>query len=541
VTSLRVDLLAGEHARALLGDPAFVDGWRQLLDASPDTPPFPGPQFCLAWYAAYAATWEPLLLVGVLGDGACVAVWPLARHRSEPTVVHAGSHQAEYPGWLAAPEHEYAFLDHAWRLLAASHSFGTLRMRYLPGEPTLERIRRIPALRRRLVAEPVSVPVVSLDEASLRAAEASRNFKTKLNRLKRLGAVTLRTVTIGDGFEDAFARLVALYDLRQGAANGVLPFTEDASKADFHRALARDAADIVDFSVLECGERVVSACWCMVGTHAAHVAIIAYAAELSACSPGRIHLTLLARRLAERGLETLDLTPGGSWKATMASRQDRAFDAVLFRSAARAALERTRRRVVRAVRACLAGDDGLATLLRRARDAVSRARSPGGRDTANVHAPPVVPVAPSRWCIPDAMPAAPALHVDAAGDIVVLARALDPDAPSRPLSVALARLEAGEHCLTPREDAEVRWGAWVSWDEATRDPAAPLVRIVEIWLPAGADDAGRRVRALEGVLAHARARGARFVDSGPGSIDADVLVRLGVLRAEASPDTGVRR
>jgi len=62
--------------------------------------------------------------------------------------------------------------------------------------------------------------------------------------------------------------------------------------------------------------------------------LLAHAPELSAQSPGKLHLLQLRAFLGNDGMHLLDLTPGGDvWKDRFAQSHDTAFEVTPYRSA----------------------------------------------------------------------------------------------------------------------------------------------------------------------------------------------------------------
>ncbi|HZP88474.1 MAG TPA: GNAT family N-acetyltransferase [Burkholderiales bacterium] len=325
-------LLVGDAAWALVTDVRFIEAWRPLYDSCPHSTAFQSPSFVRTWYAVYRAQWEPVI-VYVADARGLVGLWLLARHRDQGGLTHAGAHQAEYHTWLARPGMDDVFLGQAWAALEQRVQFNTFTLKYLPNAALAYKLLSVPGLERRIELRVCARPLARLDAEDIKASFAKKSNKSRFNRLKRLGSLEFRKLTAQAEFETVFEELVACYDFRQGAVNGVTPFREDPFKGDFHRALFEQAADITHLTVTYLNDRPIAALWGGVSHADVHLGMLIHSPLLAEHSPGKLHLMLLSEHLLSEGKGTLDLTPGGDpWKERFANAHDEVAEVLIHGS-----------------------------------------------------------------------------------------------------------------------------------------------------------------------------------------------------------------
>lgn len=321
--------LAIESRREAFDDADFVGRWRALYDACPWATGFQDAGFVAAWFAAYSEQFEPAIAAQTRdGDGRLEALLILARDRRDGSLLTAGANQAEYQPWLARPElDQAAFLTDALQALDARE----LTLAFLADDVPLDAIEASP-LGRRIALRTDQTPLLRrLDGAAPKLR--GRTFKSKLNRLKRLGAIALSIP------EEPAARRAILdwaaprYDLRQASQFGGFPFADDPRKTDFHRRLMELEPARFHVAALTLDDQPIAAHLGVRGRRRLRLGILAHDAGLARHSPGVVLLTLLAERILEEGAE-LDLTPGDDpWKLRLANDREDVRALVLYPSA----------------------------------------------------------------------------------------------------------------------------------------------------------------------------------------------------------------
>jgi RimJ/RimL family protein N-acetyltransferase len=320
-----MELFESGEVFSQLSSPTFQKFWDQLYADCPWKTGFQSRAFVQKWYEQYQAEYEPLLIFSE--DSSCRALLPLAV-RGRKLVV-AGDHQAEYQAWLAQEGNE-SFLTQALQLLRKRVEFDALSFKYLPpGFPVQ-------------ILTGDSIEVRSFPRPLMRVnppdkiAESlkKKSNKSRLNGLKRRGDLTLEHVKDAHRLSEFIEDMIVMYDFRQGAVNGSLPFEEDPQKKAFHLALA-DLPNLLHCSVLRLGERAIATQIGICSGDTVQLGVFAYSPLLGEFSPGKLHLLLLGLKLQEEGFMFLDLTPGGDeWKERFATEHDTVHIATIYRSPA---------------------------------------------------------------------------------------------------------------------------------------------------------------------------------------------------------------
>lgn len=174
---------------------------------------------------------------------------------------------------------------------------------------------------------------MSLDDlAALQASLKKKSNRNRLSRLRRLGEVRLLHLASAERLEPYLEEILADYDVRQGAAYGVSPFTEDPLMGPFYRRLAAQT-DCLHVTALVAGDKVAAANLGFTNGKQVVLGVIAHSAELASSSPAMLLIRLSAELLSDQGYEELDLTIGGSYKWRFASHSDQVqvLDAYLSR------------------------------------------------------------------------------------------------------------------------------------------------------------------------------------------------------------------
>ena len=316
--NLNLKLLMGSQAELWLSDPANLADWRSLQHHTDCKAPYLSPLFCCIWLQHYSDACEPLLVIGKNFGGGLRALMPLVHING--TITGVGSHQAEYQGWICHPEDSDGFFNDAIAALMAAYPEARLRLKYiLPGHcaDTLKAYCNH-RLQVRLVCH--RRPLLTINPETIRTTLKKKSNRSKFNRLNRLGHLQLKWVTNIDDFDHYMDTVFAAYDLRQGAQNNVCPFFEEPIKRWFHRHWFDQCPDDIILSLLTLDDRPIAAFFGVVIDRVLVNAIVAHDPRLSAHSASKLHIYMLAEKLAEMGFTHLDLTPGGDeWKDRFAT------------------------------------------------------------------------------------------------------------------------------------------------------------------------------------------------------------------------------
>ena len=472
---MQIRILRDDAARAFLRSDELVSEWERLHAGCPWATVFQAPGFARAWYDVYAAAgdgeYRPVIVAGRDPAGRLCGLLPLAQRRGSRALVAAGAHQAEYQGWIAERDCGGDFGAAAFEALAREGLSSRLTLRYtpagLPDEWRRERAATSGAFR--AVRRPVKRPLIDLaDLSGVEERLKGSLLKRSQKMLKRDGGeVRLERVDDREAAVALLDRMIPMYDLRQGARYGVLPFQDDARKLAFHRALLRDT-DLLRVSVLRAGDHLASIRIDTRNGHELLANLFTHSPVLARWSPGALHNVLLAKEAAAEGWRTMDLSPGEGYKADLAN----AWDEVAIVDVLLGAQEYVAHAATRAVRETakraigLLGERG-GRWRERAVRGLALARSPGRAVTAarrwarsrdevvllGIDADTARRLAGAEPLARNDLPA-----------LVAYPRWPAPGAPSRAtfLSAALERLEKHQTALTLARDGVPVVAAWVA-------------------------------------------------------------------------------
>jgi CelD/BcsL family acetyltransferase involved in cellulose biosynthesis len=320
---------------ARVEDEAFQREWLALANICPFGTCFQRPTFVGAWYRCYESRFEPVIVEARDGTGALTGLLCVARDRTANTLVIAGRDHAEYHSWLARPEHSSAFFEAALDALADTWPSGHLQFLFAPpGLPALSTPRWQSRTVRRSIVRPLMAtgPDAPLADSMRKSANRSR-----LNRLKKLGALSFDHVRDPDELDAVLEDVIPFYECRQGAAHAALPFRTDPMRRRFLLA-AMAQPNLLHVTALRLDGRVIAAHIGFRNGSQVVLGLITHSPRYARFSAGKLLLRMLGLRLQEEGLTHLDLTPGGEYKDRFASEYDEAsvLDVWFRRSAVRA-------------------------------------------------------------------------------------------------------------------------------------------------------------------------------------------------------------
>lgn len=314
-----VVIAQGADARARLQDALFRSHYQQLYSACPWATAFQELGFVDTWFDVYGERYTPVL-VSSQDAGSLTGALVLARAPSGALTV-AGAHQAEYQGWLSRDEE---FIVQALRAVRETFPAQDVIFRFLPpGIPT-EAIDTHAGLRRAVRWETFPHAFIDTQTPAVKNWFRSKK-KHKVNSLNRIAPLSFERVDTRAKFADDLGRMALACDLRQGLANGIVPFTDDPLKAAFHLALFDKPG--LDVATLRVGEELIAFNLGMRSRDRVHLGVFAQTVwhRYAKYSPGELLVMMLAQALAAQDVPLLDLTPGGDgYKAALATRTEAA-------------------------------------------------------------------------------------------------------------------------------------------------------------------------------------------------------------------------
>ena len=314
-----VVIAEGEKARARLQDPLFRSQYQQLFLACSWATAFQDIGFIDTWFAVYGERYTPVVVSAHDGD-VLTGVLVLARSQQGGLTV-AGAHQAEYQGWLSRDDE---FIVQA--LLAVRERFPEqdVTFRFLPpGIPT-SAVDAHAQLARAVRWETFPHAFIDTQTPAVKNWFRSKK-KHKVNSLNRIAPLRFERIETRARLAEELERMALSCDLRQGLANGIVPFTDDPRKGAFHLALFDKPG--LDVATLSVGDELIAFNLGMRSRDRVHLGVFAQTVwhRYAKYSPGELLVMMLAQALAAQDVPLLDLTPGGDgYKAALATRTESA-------------------------------------------------------------------------------------------------------------------------------------------------------------------------------------------------------------------------
>ncbi|MBU2704430.1 GNAT family N-acetyltransferase [Zooshikella marina] len=320
---------SAQHAWQLINDPDFFQQWQKLYQLSDYATPYQAPDYIKLWYQHYAHSYTPLIVYLPEHDQVQAIMCLAVRNQH---IIAAGSHQAEYQGWLCQQQNTAVFFQKLLDLLDHHYAEHALQLKYLPAELFTDQLQHI-INNDRILLTSHQLPLNTLDPAAIAQSLKKKSNKSRINRLKKQGTLHFARVTKPDEQIALLKQMIPLYDFRQGAANQSFPFLDDHSKHDFHQALCQQQSHLLHMTGLWIDDKLVAAHLGFIHQHNVHLAIFCYSPFYSSHSPGKIHLLMLCELLAQEGMSCFDLTPGGDpWKNRFATTYDTVYELYRYRN-----------------------------------------------------------------------------------------------------------------------------------------------------------------------------------------------------------------
>jgi hypothetical protein len=396
-------------------------------------------------------------VLGLVDQTKLVGLFPLVVR--EGLIAGGGAHQAEYHGWLGDSDCPVEFLKDAVAGVLREFPDHELRLRYLPPGAPKSAVEMLVHADRRALVQSEDRPLLVLDEAAINETLKKKGNRSKINRLKRLGAYSVRKME-ADEFERRIDEIAVMCDFRQGAVNDSCPFTDDVLKRPFHLDWVRSMPREVHVSGMFIGDELISVLIFALSKDEAHIAITAHSPAHADNSPGKIHIYEAALALSREGYSIVDMTPGGDeWKSRFATATDKVVELTVFASARKAAMVRLRRVVSSNLRSAVArGRAVYASLRSRPVRVIDGAEKGAGQFAAySLNRNSQAVSAATRDDV----------RLNALADLLRYGPAVTGQSRQAFLSRALMRMEAGDRCYSLLSHNGLDGLCWSSGDKTT--------------------------------------------------------------------------
>jgi CelD/BcsL family acetyltransferase involved in cellulose biosynthesis len=302
-----IELLMGDEVLQLLEDIRFLGEWNQLYHHCPWATVFQSPAFVVTWYRIYQNEFFPIL-IKTEHAGKLAGLLTLAGGKNG-LITGAGANQAEYQVWLTADANDESFIRNALLELRRFFPGKKILLKYIPAGVSLVFTKKDPTWKKHCFVKTSPQAVMTIDDTHCTKELKKKNRREKINRLKRLGALTFERIRDYKLFVSVFDELALQSDFRKGAMYNKVAFKSDPFKKQFLLSLFQQ--NNLHATVLKLNDKIISANVSIGGGRQLHLqGLNSFDAAYARYSPGIIHFLMLGKLLAEEGVEVFDLTPG---------------------------------------------------------------------------------------------------------------------------------------------------------------------------------------------------------------------------------------
>lgn len=307
-----VYILHGSKALELLENAEFIEEWMDLADHTPGFSTLQEAGFVKTWYNHYEEVFQAVIAFSRDNKGNLRSFIPLALHKSENYLTHAGECYAEYHGWLGRAEDSHEFFSKLLPQLKANFSLKKWEWQWIPPHISYEELLRIDLrdMGIYLDFEKQETPEWNLlAEAKLKKTWKSSSLKSKIRRLKKRGEYKFEVIEDPQRLYDTLQIAQHQCDFRKEAVNNVRPFADDPLNIGFSKAIMEQSKGLHN-SALWLDEQLLAFHSGTTDGERVCLGMISFDPTEFKSSPGTILLAELARHLSEKGYKTFDITPG---------------------------------------------------------------------------------------------------------------------------------------------------------------------------------------------------------------------------------------
>lgn len=331
----QVDLLIGDQVYRLLDDATFKESWHNLYSACAWATAFQSWEFIVSWYHVFRSDYIPVLLKseqeGRLTGLLAMAIPASDRSNAEGRqgsvrIVGAGEYEAEYHCWIAEPDTNDFFITNALTKLLQHYPKARIMFRFMPPGTPLAWHDQNPKWQSLSVKQAFRRPLLEIKSPEAeKAFRINNQYKTKLNRLKKLGTVKFERVTDPGVFEAVLPELALQYDFRQGGLFNKNQFRDKPLKAEFMKMLFKNG--LLHVTLLRVNDDIIGSMVAVADRGWVYLqGINTHSPFYARHSPGILHFLNLGQLLAHEGVDVFDLTPGGdTYKERLATSHDQVY------------------------------------------------------------------------------------------------------------------------------------------------------------------------------------------------------------------------
>lgn len=325
------DLLSGAGAWSFLKEDAEITKWSRLYTDCTWATEYQSPQFLRTWFDVFESRFDPLIVRETDASGDTSGLLFLALSKDQRRLIVAGGGQAEYHGWLSVPGNSHDFIQRAIAL--AQQNYGRMvRFTNLMRDVPIAALVAHAQTAKQIITNHDSRPLLDVrHRESLEAVLRKKGNKSKMNRLKKLGALEFQRISTIEEFEACIDDIARIFDERQKVHNGVTVFDNPLHR-DFPLEYVRRHPDLSRVFTLKLDEKIIGALIGHKCRDALVIDIIAFDLEYQKYSPAKFVIYLAALELNKEEFTYLDLTPGDEWKKQYQSTNEVVFCLDVFPS-----------------------------------------------------------------------------------------------------------------------------------------------------------------------------------------------------------------
>lgn len=334
-----IALLVGEEVLNLISNDRFKQEWDELYQQCEWATAFQSRGFVTTWYNVFRGDYLPLLvksehegkISGLLTMAIPISGSTIPDFEKESiNIVGAGEYEAEYQCWIASHTYGEQFIKSALSEMMKCFPKANILFRFIPPLAPLNWSVSDPEWKSMCVVQSHKRPLLNLrDPNATKAFKITKQFKTKYNRLKRLGEVRFEKLSDINEFTEALKELTLQFDFRQGCMFNKNQFRDKPQKFKLMVELFKQG--LLHATILKVDEEIIASMVAVAGKNWVHLqGINTHSPFYAKHSPGILHFLHLGQSLAQEGVEVFDLTPGGDeYKERFATTHDNAYTLIV--------------------------------------------------------------------------------------------------------------------------------------------------------------------------------------------------------------------
>lgn len=326
-----VKIIRGDDAHKMRCTPELISQWQSLAEVTDHVTVFQEPAFVNCWYERYSPEFTPVLVLGYDTNKQLIGLLPLAIEKISNKLTHAAAQQVEYSGWLTHPSYKDEFILKAITKVIDEISYSSWRWSFLPPKSEADWLLNSKSKQVYFNYEKVSSPILDLhDEEKVQKIKKSKSVKSKINRLKRIGDLSLEHITDTKRAKEVMDLIPDLVNFRHGAAHGDLAFREDPLQHGFYISRCENLIEN-HFSALWAGDTLIAFHFGGIDKDTIYIGLTAFDPRVSKHSPGVVFILYLAEMMKQQGIRYIDLTPGGDeYKERFCNKHNILYRPIIF-------------------------------------------------------------------------------------------------------------------------------------------------------------------------------------------------------------------